>query len=113
MLRMTQVARIHKGKSPKRIHFIPEWAAHRNLRQADLVRDLTVDKSTVSRWFGGSIPEQQHLETLADYFQIDVSALFRHPDDDWIARLLQGRSEEERKKIVQIIELWPRTGTEG
>lgn len=114
MLHMTQVARIHSGKTPQRIHYIAEWTAHRNLKQADLVRNLPVDKSTVSRWFGGSLPKEEHLRLLAEFLHTDVPGLFRHPDDDWIARMLRDRSDEERTRIVQIIKLSvPRTGTDG
>lgn len=115
MLRMVQITRIHQDKTPVRLHFIREWAAKRNLRQADLVRELPVDKSTVSRWFNGSLPKEEHLIMLAALFGTDVPGLFRHPDDDWIARLLQGRSEDERQRILQVIELsFPRrTGTDG
>lgn len=87
------------------------------MRQADIVRampsDQRIDKSTVSRWFRGSLPKEDHLVALAGLFETDVPALFRHPDDDWIARLLQNRSEEERQRIAQVIELsFPRrTGT--
>ena len=100
MLHMTQVTKIHSQKRPVRFHFIDEWSAKRGLRQVDLVRELPVDKSTVSRWFAGSLPKEEHLAALAELFQIEVSALFRHPDDDWIARLLQGRSKEDIAKIA-------------
>ncbi len=115
MLHMAQIPRIHAGKTPIRLHFIKEWAARRNLKQVDIVRELPVDKSTVSRWFKGSLPSEEHLISLAALLHTEVTGLFRHPDDDWIARLLQGRSEDEIRRIAQIVELSlpRRTGTNG
>jgi hypothetical protein len=34
----------------------------------------------------------------------EPAALFRHPDDDWLARFFRGKSEEERYRIRQILE---------
>lgn len=115
MLRMAQISQIHAGKTPPRIHHIEDWAERRNMKQVDIVKALGVDKATVSRWFDGTLPRQDHLVALADMFQIDVQALFRHPDDDWIAKLLRGSSAEEKQRIAQIIELSipSRTGTGG
>lgn len=115
MLFMTPLPTIHGSKTPPRMHYIVEWADRRNLKQVDLVKALGVDKGTVSRWFDGTLPRPDHLVALAEVFQIDVPALFRHPDDDWIARLLQHRSADEKQRIAQIIELTVplRTGTDG
>lgn len=115
MLRMAQVEKIHAGKQPFRLHYIVEWAEKRNLKPAQVAREIGVEKSTVSRWWKGSLPQEDHLQALAGLFGTDVSGLFRHPDDDWIARLLRGRNEEEKKRIIQVIELsFPKkTGTEG
>jgi transcriptional regulator with XRE-family HTH domain len=102
MLRMTQ---IHSGKTPHRIHYIPEWAAKRNMRQADVVRafpaEMNVNKSTVSRWFNGTVPEPQHLVGLAEIFKTEVSALFRHPDDDWIAKFFRDQAIEVLKAMFR------------
>ena len=90
-----------------RLHFIPEWAERRGLRQADLVDALggAVDKSTVSRWFSGTLPARDHLAALQGLFELEeASALFRHPDDDWLARFFRSRTEEERYRIRQILE---------
>lgn len=121
MLHMAQVTKIHAGKSPPRYHYIAEWAARRGMRQADLVRELAgvskIDKGTVSRWFKGkTMPSPQHLLILASVLDVDeVATLFRHPDDDWMAKLLRGRSKEDLSKIIQAIEIIApmRTGTDG
>lgn len=121
MLRMTQVTSIHSGKTPQRIHFIPEWAAKREMRQADIVKafppDMNVNKSTVSRWFKGSLPEAHHLAGLAAIFETEVSSLFRDPDDDWITKFFRERSEAERDQAIDVLKALfknsSRTGTEG
>lgn len=94
-----------------RLHYIPEWADKRDLRQTDIVAALQeagwrVDKSTVSRWFKGSLPEEKHILALAGLFgfEDEPAALFRHPEDDWLSRLLRARSEEERFRIRQMVE---------
>jgi hypothetical protein len=77
------------------------------MRQVDVVEALEglVDKSTVSRWWAGSLPEKRHLQALQELFGLDETAsLFRHPDDDWLAQFFRGRTEEERYRMRQILE---------
>lgn len=78
------------------------------MRQTDIVKELDVDKGTVSRWFKGQLPQAAQQETLAALFQIEPEALLRHPDDDWMSRFFHGRSQEEKDRIKQAMELsWP------
>jgi DNA-binding XRE family transcriptional regulator len=113
---MAEVTRIHKGKQPNRPHFIEDWAVHRNFRtQIELANALEADKSVISRWYGGSTPSLDWQLKLAALFEIEREALFRHPDDDWIAKFFQGRSQEERERAKKMLEVaFPRkTGTDG
>ncbi|MGV0817150.1 helix-turn-helix domain-containing protein [Martelella sp. AMO21009] len=114
---MSNPVRIHADKTPKRVHYIVEWAAHRNMRQKDIVRELGVDKGLVSRWWGGTIPKYDYLEALAGLFQLDdISSLFRHPDDDWITRMFRDRSEEQRQQALDMLKILfndKPTGTDG
>lgn len=90
-----------------KLHYIPEWAEHRHMRQVDVLEALQgrVDKSTVSRWFKGAMPVTGHLLALQVLFELEEpAALFRHPDDDWLARFFRGKSEEERYRIRQILQ---------
>ena len=112
MLHMGQPTKIHMNKQPIRIHYIKEWAAKRNLKQKDIVHQIGVDKGTVSRWFKGSLPTEQHLIALAHLFGTDVPGLFRDPDDDWLARFFKERSEEEKRRASQVLEAaFPKSGT--
>lgn len=97
------------------MHFIAEWAEHRHLRQADVVREIGVDKSQVSRWFAGKLPEQANLDKLAALFDVEPNMLFRHPDEDWLARFLRSKTQEERERVKQMLEIAfpPRNGTHG
>lgn len=105
--RMAQVTKIHAGKTPVRRHFIVEWSERRGIKQADLQRATGADKGTVSRWFAkGVIPSETHIDAVAAALQLDdVASLFRHPDDDWIAKLFRDRNEEERERMRQMIEI--------
>lgn len=88
-----------------RLHRINEWAEVRRMSQADLVRETGIEKSTVSRWFRGAIPREDHLKTLCGVFQVDEpSDLFMHPLNDWMARLLKGRSTDEMERIRVMLE---------
>lgn len=101
---MARPTRIHADKTPQRTHFIAEWAEKRSLKQADLVRATGADKATVSRWFGGAVPHEKYLAILVEAFQVDSpSALFLHPDDDWLARFFRDRNAEERQRVIDIL----------
>lgn len=113
---MSEVTRIHRGKQPHRPHFIPEWAETRRYEtQVELANALDADKSVVSRWYSGSTPSLDWQEKLASLFEIEREALFRHPDDDWIAKFFRNRSKEERERMKHMLELAfpPKTGTDG
>lgn len=102
---MSNIERIHSGKAPQRIHFIPEWAEKRHLKQADIARDVDADKGLVSKWFKGTLPKQEYLERLAALFGTDVPGLFRHPDDDWLAQFFLDRTEEQKEKAISMLKL--------
>lgn len=87
------------------------------MTQADLARELGADKSVVSRWFNGSTPGLDWQEKLAGLFNCDPEALFRHPDDDWIAKFFRDRSRDELERMKKALEAaFPRdkkSGTNG
>jgi transcriptional regulator with XRE-family HTH domain len=113
---MNAVIRIHKSKSPPRVHYIQEWIEKRGMRQADVVRALGVDKATVSRWCSGYMPENKNLGPLIEFLQLEApSDLFRHPDDTWMRRFFEGRTREEMEHIKRSLEVtFPKgNGTDG
>lgn len=113
-MRQRPVAQIYRNRQPRRPHYIPEWAEARGLTQADLARELDADKSVISRWFSGTTPSVEWQEKLAALFGVVPEALFRHPDDDWIARFLRGRDPEEVDRIKRTLESAfppPKTGS--
>ena len=112
---MTEVTRIHRDKVPSRRHYLVEWAEHRGLSQADIVRLTGIDKSSVSRWFTGY---SAHLHPsneskLAEAFGIEPAALYRSPHEDWFYRFFRGRELDELDRMKATLEAaFPkRTGT--
>lgn len=93
-----------KARQPRRPHFIPQWAATRGLKKADLARALDTDKSLISRWYNGSSPSLPWQQKLASYFGVSRESLFRDPDEDWIHGVMADRSPEERARIRATIE---------
>lgn len=111
-----QVTSIHRSRQPRRPHFIEAWAELRGLSQADLARELGADKSVISRWFSGSTPSVEYQERLAALFGCEPESLFRHPNDDWLARFFASRTSDEVERMKQMLEAaFPtkRTGTGG
>lgn len=104
-LHMPHPVRIHAEEPYGFRHFIPEWAEKAGLRQADIARELGADKGLVSRWFKGMRPKDDYLIPLAALLKApEVASLFRHPDDDWIARMFRDRDEDEKRRMIQMLE---------
>lgn len=93
-----------KANSGQSLHFIAAWAEKRELKQADFVRSLGVDKGTVSRWFVGKMPDETNLPRIAAYLSVGIDDLFRPPEDDWIRRFFYNRSVSELKRIKATLE---------
>lgn len=108
------ITRIHQSKQPIRRHFLNEWLASKGLKPADLVEMLNdpdrsmdleeIGKSQVYRWLGGQLPQPATQLRLADALGIEPEALLRHPDDDWVARFMDGRSQDEINRIKATLE---------
>lgn len=114
--RFSRADQIHRGKTPIRRHYLPERAEARGLSQADIARELGVEKSTVSRWFAGTIPDDKNLDRLEALLQSEPGDLFRDPHDDWMTRFLRGRAQDELDRIRATLEAaFPigRTGSRG
>jgi hypothetical protein len=104
-LGMARVTQIHRRKQPRRPHFIPEWAERRGFEsQADLAKELDAEKSVVSRWYAGASPSEEYQAKLAALFHCDPEAIFRHPDDDWLAKFFKDRSADEVDRMKNMLE---------
>ncbi len=102
---MSDFPAIHTGKQPRRPHFIAEWAEARGLKQVDLANALGADKSVISRWYRGTAPGVEWQARLAALFGCEPDSLFRHPDDDWLARFFRDRNREEIERIKAVLEM--------
>lgn len=100
---MGNVVTIHTDKDEPRVHFIAEWLEHRELSQAEIVRELGVNKGTVSKWCSGALPAEDNLRALAAFLEVEPVELFRHPQDDWITRFFMNRSTEQLKQMVATL----------
>ncbi|MEY9098865.1 transcriptional regulator with XRE-family HTH domain [Sinorhizobium fredii] len=116
---MSNIKHLHVVDMPERLHFVPEWAQRKGMKQVEVALRIGATQGLVSRWFAGTVPSTDYLQKLADLFGTDIHGLFRHPDEEWIARLLRGRSPAERQKAVEMLMLLfkddedDRTGTRG
>jgi transcriptional regulator with XRE-family HTH domain len=105
MLIMSKIARIHKGKTAHRIHFISEWLEHRGASQIDLAEAVDVSAGTVSKWCNRSVmPTNENLAAIATFLHIEPNDLFHDPADDWLARMFKNRSAEEKDKMRTVLE---------
>lgn len=102
---------IYQKRQPNRPHYIKEWAEKRGLRQVDIATELEIEKSVVSRWFSGGTPSRDYQVKLAALFvadndgsDSDPALIFRHPDDDWLRRFMQQRTDEEVRRIKAMLE---------
>lgn len=102
---MSNIHKIHTTKTPQRIHYIPEWAEKRHMKQVDVVREIGADKSLVSKWFKGTLPKPEYLEQLAALFETDVPGLFRDPYDDWLAQFFRDKTEEQKERAISMLKL--------
>ena len=78
---------------------------HCSVRPRDVTEAFGVDKSVISRWLNeNNVPSDKHLQSLADFLHTTVDGLFRHPDDDWIRRIFEGRSKDEAESLKRAIQ---------
>ena len=83
------VVKIHAKRQPRRPHHISAWAEKFGFSQADIAREIEVDKSMVSRWFDGATPSAPSQEKLAALFPTDREGICRPPDDVWLTQFFQ------------------------
>lgn len=64
-----------------------------------------MDKSQVSRWFSGNTPRDEALIGIANVLSLNSpEELFRDPEDDWMRRMFEGRSRDEKEALRKAFE---------
>lgn len=105
------LSEIFPAKQPARPHYLGRLMELRSLTNADLIKDLGVDKSQLSRWLDDdkpSTPGRKWARELGQYFAVppdnEFVDIFVDPDVDWMYRLLRGKSAEERNRARTLLE---------
>lgn len=84
------------------------------MSQAELVRELDVNKGTVSKWCAGALPSEENLLRITAILEIEPPALFRHPLDDWMTRMFQDRARDELERMIETLKAaFPKKGKDG
>lgn len=103
------LAQIYAGRQPTRPHYLAQLMERYNVNRADIVEELGVDKSQLSRWLDEdrpSTPSREWAKRLGEFFGKghDPVDIFVDPDVDWLSRLLKDRSPDEKERIKAMIE---------
>lgn len=109
-IRPRPITTIYGKRQPKRPHYLREWVDRREFKtDAAFAEEVGADKSVVSRWLdedNPSTPGQEWQLKLGIFFgdQDDPADIFRHPDDDWIAKFFRDRKPDEIEHIKKSME---------
>ncbi|MGN1287750.1 MAG: helix-turn-helix domain-containing protein [Bradyrhizobium sp.] len=102
---------IYAGRQPRRPHYVAEWMERRHITtQVELAEAIGADKSVISRWLdenNPATPGREWQAKLGAFFaggEDDPVDIFRHPDDDWFARMVRNNTEDRIKTAIQILE---------
>jgi transcriptional regulator with XRE-family HTH domain len=103
------LAQIYANRQPRRPHYLPHLMERYGVTRGEIVEALGVDKSQLSRWLDEnrpSTPSPEWARKLGEFFGKghDTVDIFTDPDVDWMSRLLQGRSADEKERIKAMIE---------
>ena len=103
---------IYSKRQPSKPHYLARLMARQNVTRSDLMKELGIDKSQLSRWLDETrpaTPSPEWAHKLGQYFspgpdEDDFVDIFADPDVQWIAKKLQGRSDEEKARIIAMID---------
>lgn len=104
------IPQIYGRRQPKRPHYLREWVERRNFKtDAAFAKEIGADKGVVSRWLdedNPTTPGKDWQEKLGVFFgdEADPVDIFRHPDDDWFARLIRTNSDEKIAQAKRLLE---------
>jgi hypothetical protein len=101
---------IYAKRQPRRPHYVREWMERRHIEtQAELAEAIGADKSVISRWLdedNPATPGKEWQVKLGAFFgdEEDPVDIFRHPDDDWFAKMVRNNSEEKIQTAIRLLE---------
>lgn len=103
---------IYAGRQPKRPHYLAKLMERHEKDRSDLIEDLGIDKSTLSRWLDPdrpSTPSEKWAKKLGRYFASgpedeDFVDIFTNPSAHRFQKITKGRSEEEIDRMLATLE---------
>lgn len=104
-----QLVQIYARRQLRRPHYLAQLMERHGVERAEIIEATGVDKSLLSRWLDDekpSTPGPDWANKLGEFFGKggDAVDIFSDPDSDWLARRLQGKSEQEKKRIIELLD---------
>lgn len=102
-------------KKKRRQTYLKEWRKFRGLTQSQLAERLGLTQATIARIERGDIAYTQPvLEAMADALRCEPADLImRDPGKSSAWALLQAIPDADHTKIIQILQAFTKTGTDG
>lgn len=95
-------------------HYIREWMEYKDVSQERLAGRMDVESGTISKLLNGHMRmSDKWLTGIATALDVEVADLFRDPRQPTREELLAGLDDEQVRQIIQIIDTFRKTGTEG
>ncbi len=104
------LAEIYAKRQARRPHYLGKIMQAKDVSRAQLVDELGVDKSQLSRWLDRhrpSTPSPEWAEKLGYYFASDPDDfvdIFVDPDVARLAKIMKGRTPEEVDRMLATLE---------
>ena len=106
------MAEIYAKRQQRRPHYLDKLMSRQNVSRGQLVEELGVDKSQLSRWLDEdrpSTPSPHWVAELGRYFAAspdpdDFVDIFADPDVQRFQRIVRGRSPEEVDRMLATLE---------
>ena len=90
-------------RRPRRT-YIAEWRESRGLTQIELAARLETTDVTISRWETGKRqPDINALAAIAEALDVDLTDLYRHPDQPSADALLRDQPQDVREQAIKLI----------
>lgn len=107
------LAEIYAKRQQRRPHYLGKLMERQNVSRGQLVTELGVDKSQLSRWLDDekpTTPSHHWAQELGRYFAAspdpdDFVDIFADPDVERFQRMVRGRSPEEIDRMLATLEM--------